>query len=232
MSDKSINSPLKGKIIAIDGPAGAGKSTTARMVAERLGFIYLDTGAMYRALTHYALTHDIALSDEAALGIIAETRPLQFRNEDGVNRVFFDGEDVTEPIRTPEVTAAVSEVSAHRRVRTAMVARQTDIGRHGSIVAEGRDTTTVVFPHADLKVYLDASVSERARRRLLDLGRIGVDTTVEALEDDIRRRDQYDSNREHSPLTRAGDAVVIDTSNLTFDEQVERIVALALKLLK
>jgi len=232
MSDKSINSQLKGKIIAIDGPAGAGKSTTARMVAERLGFVYLDTGAMYRALTHYALTHDIALSDETALGKIAETRPLQFRNEDGVNRVFLGGEDVTEPIRTPAVTAAVSEISAHQRVRAAMVAQQTEIGRHGSIVAEGRDTTTVVFPHADLKVYLDASVSERARRRLLDLGRIGVTTTAEALEDDIRRRDAHDSNRKHSPLTQAGDAVVIDTSNLTFEEQVERIVALALKLLK
>ncbi len=233
MSEIKINlSRLKGKIIAIDGPAGAGKSTTARMVAERLGFIYLDTGAMYRALTLHALQHDIAPSDAGSLATLAEKIPIEFHLVDGVNRVFFNGEDVTDPIRTPEVTKAVSEVSAHPGVRRAMVAKQIEFGRKGSIVAEGRDTTTVVFPHADLKVYLDASVSERARRRLLDMARMGIATSLQELEEDIRRRDSYDSNREHSPLTRARDAVLIDTSNLTVEEQVERIVSLALSRLK
>ncbi len=233
MTDIKINlSRLKGKIVAIDGPAGAGKSTTARMVAERLGFVYLDTGAMYRALTLYALRHDIAPSDGDRLATIADKVPIEFRLIDGVNRVFFNDEDVTDPIRLPEVTKAVSEVSAHAGVRRAMVAKQIEFGRQGSIVAEGRDTTTVVFPNADLKVYLDASVEERARRRLLDMTHMGVSTSLEELEADIRRRDEYDSNREHSPLTRARDAVLIDTSNLTVEEQVERIVSLALARLK
>jgi cytidylate kinase len=223
---KSNDSVLKGRIIAIDGPAGSGKSTTAKKVAERLGFVYLDTGAMYRALTFYALQNNIAASDEKKLAEIAQELPIEFQPVAGGNLIFLDGQDVSSEIRTPEVTKNVSEVSAHASVRKAMVTRQKEFGKNGSIVAEGRDTTTVVFPDADLKVYMDASVTERAQRRLLDLSELGVDSNVKEQEADIRRRDNFDSGREHSPLTRAGDAVVIDTTKLTIEEQVNRIVEL------
>ncbi len=219
---------LKGKIIAIDGPAGAGKSTTAKLVAARLGYTYLDTGAMYRALTHYALKNNIDPSDGKKLSALAEKLPVEFKNVDGVNRVFINGEDVTEAIRTPEVTQNVSEVAAHPGVRKAMVKKQIEIGKHGSIVAEGRDTTTVVFPNADLKIYLDASVKQRAQRRLLDLAKMGISTTLEEQESEIKRRDEYDSHRKHSPLTKAHDAFVVDTSKLTIEQQVDRIISLAL----
>jgi len=221
------NCPVpRGKVIAIDGPAGSGKSTTAKIVAERLGYTYLDTGAMYRALTYYALENKINPADEKKLAEIAEQLPLEFRRKDGGNLVYLNGQDISSEIRTPEVTKNVSEVSAHLLVRKAMVAKQKEFGMNGSIVAEGRDTTTVVFPDADLKIYMDASVTERARRRLLDLSNMGIESDLGAQEQDICRRDEYDSGREHSPLTRAKDAEVIDTTNLTIEEQVDRIVEL------
>ena len=227
MNNLSHNSPIeRGKVIAIDGPAGSGKSTTAKIVAERLGYTYLDTGAMYRALTYYALTNKINPADEKKLAEIAEQLPLEFRRIDGGNLVFLNGQDISKEIRTPEVTKNVSEVSAHLLVRRAMVARQKDFGKKGSIVAEGRDTTTVVFPDADLKIYMDASVKERAKRRLLDLSKMGIESDLSEQEQDINRRDEFDSGREHSPLFRAEDAVVIDTTNLTIEKQVERIVEL------
>lgn len=213
-------------MIAIDGPAGSGKSTTAKIVAERLGYTYLDTGAMYRALTYYALENKINPADEKKLAEIAEQLSLEFRSKDGGDFVYLNGQDISSEIRTPEVTKNVSEVSAHFLVRQAMVARQKEFGKNGSIVAEGRDTTTIVFPDADLKIYMDASVKERARRRLLDLSNMGIESDLSEQEQEISRRDDYDSGREHSPLTRAEDAMVIDTTNLTIEEQVERIVEL------
>ncbi len=227
MNNLSNNSPVKrGKIIAIDGPAGSGKSTTAKIVAERLGYTYLDTGAMYRALTYYALENKINPADEKKLAEIAEQLPLEFRRIDGGNLVFLNGQDISSQIRTPEVTKNVSEISAHLLVRQAMVAKQKEFGKNGSIVAEGRDTTTVVFPDADLKIYMDASVKERAKRRLLDLSNMGIESDLSEQEQDINRRDKFDSGREHSPLTIAEDAVVIDTTNLTIEKQVDRIVEL------
>lgn len=228
----SMSKPYKltgfsGKKIAIDGPAGSGKSTTAKLLASRLGYIYLDTGAMYRSVTLYALRRGIPLGDSAALGEAARKMKITFRNEEDHNLVFLNGEDVSTAIRTPEVTAAVSQVSAHKEVREAMVRQQKELGKDGNIVAEGRDTTSVVFPDADLKIYLEASIEERARRRLLDFARLNIPSSLEDQKEELARRDAYDSGREHSPLTRTGDAVVIDTSNLTIEEQVDKIIKLA-----
>ncbi|MEW6411758.1 MAG: (d)CMP kinase [Candidatus Zixiibacteriota bacterium] len=233
MNDLKLNLPrLKGKIIAIDGPAGSGKSTTARKLAARLGFTYLDTGAMYRALTYFALQTNISPSDCAKLTALAEKVPIEFETGEEVNKVFINGQDVTEEIRSPEVTRHVSEVSAHKGVRKAMVALQQKLAENGSIVAEGRDTTTVVFPRADLKVYLSASVKERASRRLIDLTKMGVSTTLEEQMADIQRRDDYDSSRKHSPLTKARDAFTVDTTDMTVEGQVDYIISLIRQVLK
>lgn len=227
MTTQKLNlSKLKGKIIAIDGPAGSGKTSTSRMLAARLGYIYLDTGAMYRALTYFALQNNIASSDEDKLSALAVKLPIDFQTEGDINHVFINGEEVTEQIRTPEVTKHVSEVSAHKGVRKAMVAKQKKMGKHGSIVAEGRDTTTVVFPDADVKIYLTASVAQRAQRRLLDLANMGIETSLEEQKADIERRDKYDSGRKHSPLTKAKDAFEVNTSEMSLEGQVDHIISL------
>jgi cytidylate kinase len=223
---------LQDRIIAIDGPAGSGKSTTARMVAAALGYRYLDTGAMYRALTLFALQHDVAPSDAQALTALAGKLKIEFETHEDVNRVFLNGKDVTEEIRSPEVTSHVSQVSAHKGVRETMVAKQKQMGKRGSVVAEGRDTTTVVFPDAHLKIFLLASADERARRRMIDMARLGISTTREEQLADIQRRDEYDSSREHSPLKKAPDAHVIDTSNCTIEDQVERVLKLFRSVVK
>ena len=223
---------LQGKVIAIDGPAGAGKSTTAKLLAERLGFYYLDTGAMYRALTYFALKNGISPSDGEKLAAAARKLHFEFDYQDGFSRILINSVDVSTEIRTPEVTAHVSEVSAHKMVREAIVAKQRELGKRGSLVAEGRDTTTVVFPRAEVKIYLEASIAERARRRLLDLAKMGVGTSLEEQETEIRRRDEYDSKRAHSPLTKARDAFLVDTTNLTIEQQVDHIVSLILLAVK
>lgn len=233
MENFQINlSRLKGKIIAIDGPAGSGKSTTSRMLAARLGYVYLDTGAMYRALTYFSIENNIDISDETKLEVLAKKLNFEFITENEINRVFINGEEVTEEIRTMEVTKNVSEVSAHKGVREAMVLKQKEIGKNGSVVAEGRDTTTVVFPKADLKIYLDATVEERAQRRLLELSKKGISTTLEDQKQDILRRDRYDSNREHSPLQKSKNAILVDTTNLSIEGQVDHIISLMKSIIK
>lgn len=214
------------KIIAIDGPAGSGKSTTARLVAKELGFIYLDTGAMYRSITYLALRDGVSPSDSVGLEDLARKSSIEFKMKDGVQRTYIDGEDVSNEIRTLEVTAAVSEVSAHPGLRDLLVERQRQFGESYDLVTEGRDTTSVVFKDAFLKVYLDADVIERARRRAKELAEYGKHTTLDEQIADLNRRDEYDSSRRASPLTMTDDAVLVDTTDLTIDQQVERIVEL------
>jgi cytidylate kinase len=205
-------------LIAIDGPAGAGKSTVARGVAAALGFTYLDSGAMYRCVALAALERGIDLDDEASMGELARAIEIEL----GQGAVVLDRRDVTEAIRRPEVTAAASRVSVHPSVREALVARQRALIDGGRYVAEGRDIGTVVAPDAPLKVFLTASDAERARRRAAESGEDAV-----AVLDDQRQRDERDRGREHGALRRADDAVEIDTTALRQDEVVARVVELA-----
>lgn len=218
-------------IVAIDGPAASGKSTVARLLAERLGLAYLDTGAMYRAVAVEALDRGIPLDDQRALTELAEQVTIAFEHEGSSpypTRVVVDGRDVTRRIRTPEADTAVSPVSAVPGVREAMVEQQRRIADAGhDTVLEGRDIGTVVFPDAEVKIFLTASPSERARRRTIDMENRGVEMTVEAVLEKLESRDRYDSTREASPLLQAEDAVAIDTTGLTIAEVVERIAAIA-----
>lgn len=216
------------KIIAIDGPAASGKSTTAKLVAQKLGFLYLDTGAMYRAITLKALENGVDINDEESLEKLVKNSVINFENKNGVNRIWMDRKDVTEKIRDPQVDKNVSYVSMHKKVRKILVEMQKKIGEKNDLVAEGRDTTTVVFPHA-FKVYLDADIKERAKRRLLELEQKGIKSTLEEQIAEISRRDKLDSEREASPLLKDKDAVVVDTTNLTIEQQVDRVIQLFLQ---
>jgi cytidylate kinase len=215
-------------IVAIDGPAGAGKSTVARALARRLGAAYLDTGAMYRALAWLALRDGVADSDERALAALAEGNPVTLRQDGEVLRVAIAGRDVTDAIREPEVSAATSRVSAHPAVRAAMVAAQRRLlGGGGSWVGDGRDVGSVVWPGAELKVFLTADPEVRARRRLGDLAARGTRTTLGEVLDDLRERDHRDSSRAESPLVVAEGAVRVDTSGMSFDDVVDTLAGLA-----
>ncbi len=209
-------------IIAIDGPAGSGKTTTARLLAERLGFTYVDTGAMYRALTLAALEHGIPMTDEA-LAALLERISIELRHTPQGQRTYLDGHDVTERIRMPDVTAHVSQVSSFPSVRAAMVRIQQQLGARGGVVMDGRDIGTAVFPDADVKVYMTADLATRAERRLEELRATDPALTLDDVIRQLDERDQLDSSREHNPLRRADDAIVIDTTNLSIEEQVERI---------
>jgi CMP/dCMP kinase len=199
-------------IVAIDGPAGAGKSTVARGLAERLGFRYLDTGAMYRALTWLALERGADLDDEAALAELARTRPITFEDE---QHVLIDDVDVTSQIREPRIDKVVSSVARHESVREVMRERQRELGEHGNVVIEGRDIGTVVAPRAEVKVFLNADVAERARRRIAERPGLAAD----ALATDLRLRDKNDA----AQMRAAEDAERIDTTELTIDEVIARI---------
>jgi cytidylate kinase len=213
-------------IVAIDGPAASGKSTTAQMVAERLGYAYLDTGAMYRALTLKALRQEVAGEDEDRLCQLASSLQLAFSLEDGRLKVIMDEEEVSRKIRSPQVSRMVSLVSRHPKVRRIMVDRQRRFGEKGSVVVEGRDIGTVVFPQADLKVYLDAIPEERAKRRMEELRIRGIDSSLDEQLAAIVGRDRLDSRREDSPLRKAEDAVLIDTTHLSIEEEVKIVLDL------
>ena len=213
-------------VIAIDGPSGVGKSTVARAVAARLGLSYVESGAMYRAVALLALDSGTPLNDAAALGAIADRAQFRFETGTSENRLWLNERDVTEAIRAPEVTDAASVVSTHAVVRRHLVDRQRDLGAAAGIVMEGRDIGTVVFPGADLKVFLDAAPEVRARRRLQDK-QGGGGVSAEAVLRGITERDRRDQTREVSPLAPAADAVHIDTSHLTLQQVTDRIVELA-----
>jgi CMP/dCMP kinase len=219
-------------ILAIDGPAGAGKSTVARRVAERLGFVLIDTGALYRSVALAARRAGIALDDAAAMGVLAESlvaaTALAFRRDERGVRTLLAGEDVSEAIRAPEIGMGASTVSAHRGVRAALLELQRQAGREGGVVLEGRDIGTVVFPDAEVKVFLTARPEVRARRRFEELRAKGHATvTFEETLDEVKKRDAQDEGRAVAPLKRADGAVLVDASELTIDDAVERIVALA-----
>ncbi|MCX7732364.1 MAG: (d)CMP kinase [candidate division WOR-3 bacterium] len=213
-----------GFIIAIDGPAGSGKSTTARLVAQRLGFFHLDTGAMYRAITLKIIEAGIRLTNRRQLQQLLDSTQLNLKWENDRLRVLLDKRDVTEAIRQPAVSALVSPVSAIRSVREKLVAEQRRLAAGRNVVCEGRDIGSVVFPHAQLKIYLDCDLKERARRRLAELkGK----ANLEQVRKNLAERDRIDSHRRHSPLRRARDAILIDTTHLTIEEQVALVCALA-----
>ncbi|MFB3815755.1 MAG: (d)CMP kinase [Terriglobales bacterium] len=214
-------------IIAIDGPAGAGKSTIAQRLAQALGYTNLETGAMYRALALKALERGVPLDDEAALLHLAQGSRIELEPTPEGNRVLLDGSDVSQAIRRAEVTDAASRVSVHPAVRTWMVERQREMGAGGGVVMEGRDIGTKVFPNAEIKVFLEASPEVRAIRRVLqETGGTADKARIEVIAENIRQRDQRDRTRAASPLVAAPDAITIDSTPLTIDEVVERILEL------
>ncbi|MDR0306428.1 MAG: (d)CMP kinase [Chitinispirillales bacterium] len=211
-------------IIAIDGPAGSGKSSTARAVAARLGIAYLDTGAMYRAITLKAVRLGIAFTDDSALEKVMTQTSIEFEGAAPDTRIIMDGEDVSAAVRTDEVTRNVSDYCARDVVRKSLVSQQRLAASKGSLVCEGRDMSTVVFPNAEIKIYMSASVNERARRRQKDFAAMGVNKSVEELEQEIEARDAKDSSRANSPLRKAEDAVEMDTTGMTLEDQITFIV--------
>lgn len=221
---------MKKIIIAIDGPAASGKSSSAKIIAETLGYTYIDTGAMYRAVTLAFLKTNREYVEKEVIDLCDKIKIELFPSEKG-QRTFLDGEDVSDDIRTPEVTKWVSPVSAIAEVREKLVDMQRKMGENGGIVMDGRDIGTVVFPNAELKIFLIASVKTRAIRRFKEHQAKGENLTIEEIEKDIIRRDEYDSTRETSPLIKATDAIEIDTSDMTLDEQSQYIVNLAKKVI-
>jgi cytidylate kinase len=211
-------------IIAIDGVAASGKSSTARLVAEKLGYLYLDSGALYRALTLKVLWKGIDPADEDGVAALARATTIQLEQKGAHLRVLLDGQDVTEEIRAPEVAEKIGPVAANRAVREQMVALQRAIGAQGGVVAEGRDIGTVIFPNADLKFYFTASLEVRARRRQAEYAARSVQAPLEELAAQLQRRDQDDARRAHGPLRKAPDAIEVDTTNLTIDQQVEFVL--------
>src|SRR3984893_14570349 len=214
-------------IIAIDGPVGSGKSTVARRVAELLGYAHLDSGAMDRGVAGKALREGVPLDSPAKLAALAEAVRIDLVPRDGKLRVILDGEDITDSIRTPEVSDAASVVAVVPGVRHPMVAEQRRAGAQGGIVMEGRDIGSVVFPHADLKIFLEASPEVRAERRLLDLQEKGEAPALDKVLADVHRRDRRDREREMSPLVRAADAVVVDNTAMDAEETARVIVMCA-----
>ncbi len=207
-----------GLIIAIDGPSGAGKSTITKLLADRLGYVHIDTGAMFRAVALAAQRAGIAVDDEEALAGLCRTLDVSFARDNGCCRVLLNGEDVSAAIRTPEISLLTSRISARKTVREFLLQRQRAMGARGGVVLEGRDIGTVVFPEAEVKFFLTASAEERGKRRFLELRAKGEDVSLEGIIAQVVQRDAQDEGREHAPLRKAADAVEIDSSGLSIGE--------------
>lgn len=219
--------------IAIDGPAAAGKSTVAKIIAKSLSYVYIDTGAMYRALTYAALNQGIDVNDESSVVDVLNAIEIRFENREDGQHVLLNGNNVTDAIRSPEVTNTVSIPAKHRLVREEMVKRQRVLGENGGVVMDGRDIGTHVLPYAEVKIFLLASVEERAQRRHLENTEKGFSSDLEKLKEEIALRDKLDSEREFAPLQKAEDAIELDTTSLSIEQVVEKIMDIvSLKLAK
>jgi cytidylate kinase len=216
---------LKNLVVAIDGPAGAGKSTVAQLAAKQLGYTYIDTGAMYRAVAWKTLQQGKEVTDALILQVVADI-DVNLQYAEGKTKVTVDGTDVSAAIRTPEVSGIVSQVAALGPVRVKMVDLQRKMAERGGVLMDGRYIATNVLPNADVKIFLTASIEERAQRRWKELKQKGYDITLEKLQQDIAARDKADSEREISPLVQAEDATLLDTTGLSIDEVVARILAM------
>ncbi|MGG3404037.1 cytidylate kinase [Bacillus cereus] len=212
--------------IAIDGPAAAGKSTVAKVVAKKLSYVYIDTGAMYRTITYAALEQKVDIENEEQLMEVVKNVKIEFQQGENTQLVFLNGQDVSEVIRTPEVTNRVSIVAKHRLVREEMVRRQQELAEKGGVVMDGRDIGTHVLPDAEVKIFMLASVEERAERRHLENMNKGFDSDLEQLKEEIAQRDKLDSEREVSPLKKADDALELDTTSLSIEEVVQKIMGI------
>lgn len=213
--------------IAVDGPAGAGKSTIAKLVAKRLGFIYVDTGAMYRAIALYFIKNEINVDDASAVERACGDISVSIAYEDGVQQVYLNGENVSAEIRREQVGNMASKAAAKQAVRDKLLSLQRDIAAASDVIMDGRDIGTFVLPQAELKIYLTASVSKRARRRYDELAAKGEKPDITKIAEDIETRDYQDMHREIAPLKRAEDAIYLDTSDMTIDEVVETILTLS-----
>jgi len=219
-------SKRKGLTIAIDGPSGAGKSTVASSLGKRLGYLYIDTGAMYRSVALGVKKKGIFPEDELAVSQLASSLHITFVTERKQTRIFCEGEDITEAIRTPEVSRLASSISKQKGVREALVRMQREMGREGGVILEGRDIGTVVFPDADVKFYLDAEGDERVRRRYHEMVEKGVKVDFKETQEELLQRDHNDMHRSHSPLRKADDALFIDSTHRSVEEIVEEMVGI------
>jgi cytidylate kinase len=212
--------------IAIDGPSGAGKSTVASSLGRRLGYVYIDTGAMYRSVALRVKEKGIVPEDELAVGQLASSLHIIVSREGVKTRIFCDGEDITEAIRTPEISRLASFISRQKRVREALVRMQREMGKEGGVILEGRDIGTVVFPDADVKFYLDAESDERVRRRYHEMVEKGMEVDFKETQQELLQRDHNDMHRSHSPLKKADDALFVDTTDRSVEEIVDEMVGI------
>ena len=220
---------MKNISIAIDGPAGAGKSTIAKEISRKLNYIYIDTGAMYRAIGLYYLNNKIDINDEKLINELIDNIKIEITYEDSLQQIILNGENVTNLIRTEEVSHAASVVSTYQKVREKLVSLQRELAESTNVVMDGRDIGTVVLPNASVKIFLTASTEERAKRRYKELLEKGQNVDLESIKKDIEERDYRDMNRENSPLKQASDAILVDTSHMTIEEVIDEIIKLCNK---